>query len=108
MSRLTIYHIPVCPFCQRLEILLSLKGQRNDVNFQVIDITQLRPAWLLEKTRGTTALPVLETDDGHIIKESLVIMEYLEARFPERPVAQRDPDGRRVLHVWLSIPDEPG
>ena len=101
MSKLTIYHIPVCPFCQRLEILLSLKGQRNQVDFQVIDITQPRPGWLLEKTRGTTALPVLETPDGRIIKESLVIMEYLDAIFPERPVAQREPY-RRALENMLT------
>ncbi len=106
MSKLTIYHIPVCPFCQRLEILLSLKGHRNDVNFQVIDITQPRPAWLLEKTRGTTALPVLETADGHIIKESLVIMEYLEACFPERPVAQHDPYRRAVESMLTRMEGE--
>lgn len=91
MSRATLYHIPVCPFCQRIDILLTLKGVRDQVDFQVIDITRPRPDWLLQKTRGTTALPVLETDDGHVIKESLVILQYLEDRYPERPVAQRDP-----------------
>lgn len=64
MASLSVYHIPVCPFSQRLEILLSLKGRRSDVDFHVVDITQPRPAWLLAKTRGTTALPVLETAAG--------------------------------------------
>lgn len=96
MSRLTVYHIPVCPFCQRLEILLALKGQQDAVRFVVVDITQPRPDWLLAKTRGTTALPVLETADGHILKESLVILQYLEDLFPEPPVAQRDPYRRAV------------
>lgn len=96
MAHPTIYHIPVCPFSQRLEILLALKGLRNDFDFQVIDITQPRPEWLLVKTRGTTALPVLETADGRIIKESLVILQYLEDICPERPVAQRDPYRRAV------------
>lgn len=96
MRRITVYHIPVCPFCQRLEILLELKGRRQDVDFQVIDITVPRPDWLLAKTRGTTALPVLETEDGRILKESLVLMRYLDEIFPERPVAQRDPYRRAV------------
>lgn len=99
MTRPIIYHIPVCPFCQRLEILLALKGKRNDVDFRVIDITQPRPDWLLEKTRGTTALPVLETADGKIIKESLVIMQYLEDLYPEPPIAQRDPYRRAVENM---------
>ena len=40
MAELTVYHIPVCPFCQRLEILLALKGLQDRVRFVVIDITQ--------------------------------------------------------------------
>lgn len=92
----TVYHIPVCPFSQRLEILLALKGRRAEVDFRVVDITRPRPRWLLEKARGTTALPILETADGRILKESLVILQYLEDVFPERPVAQRDPYRRAV------------
>jgi glutathione S-transferase len=66
------------------------------VNFHVVDITRPRPDWLLEKTRGTTALPVLETEKGEIIKESMVILQYLEDRFPEPAVAQRDPYSHAV------------
>jgi glutathione S-transferase len=87
----TVYHIPVCPFSQRLEILLTLKGCRHLVDFHVVDITRPYPGWLLEKTRGTTALPVLETGVGGIIKESMVILRYLEDLFPEPAVSQRDP-----------------
>ncbi|WP_018152262.1 glutathione S-transferase family protein [Leeia oryzae] len=87
----TMYHIPVCPFSQRLEILLTLKGCRDQVDFQVIDITKPRPDWLLAKTHGTTSLPVMELPDGRILKESLVLLQYLESIYPARPVAQQDP-----------------
>ncbi|MBL8514598.1 MAG: glutathione S-transferase family protein [Betaproteobacteria bacterium] len=96
MQTLTVYQIPVCPFCQRLEILLALKGRTGSVRFDVIDITKPRPAALLEKTRGSTSLPVMETEDGKILKESVVILQYLEDIFPEPPVAQRDPYRRAV------------
>ena len=91
-----VYHIPVCPFSQRLEILLALKGRRSDVDFRKIDITQPRPEWLVAKTRGTTALPILELPDGRILKESLVILQYFEDLYPDLPVAQRDPYRRAV------------
>jgi glutathione S-transferase len=91
-----VFHIPVCPFCQRLEILLGLKGRRHEVDFRVVDVTKPRPEWLLAKTRGTTALPVLETADGKILKESLVLMQYFEDLWPETPVARRDPYERAV------------
>ena len=56
-----------------------------------IDISKSRPDWLLKKTRGTTALPALTLEDGETLKESMVIMRYFEDRFPEPPVAQKDP-----------------
>ena len=98
----TVYHIPVCPFSQRLEILLSLKGLGDSVAFHVVDITRPRPGWLLEKTRGTTALPVLETAEGGIIKESMVILRYLEDVFPDPPVAQGDPYRRAVENMLIA------
>lgn len=96
MPDLTVHHIPVCPFSQRLEILLALKGRRDAVRFAVVDITQPRPEWLQRKMRGSTALPVLELADGRILKESLVLMAYLEALFPQPAVAQVDPYRRAV------------
>jgi glutathione S-transferase len=98
----TVYHIPVCPFSQRLEILLSLKGLGDRVAFNVVDITRPRAGWLLEKTRGTTALPVLETPEGRIIKESMVILRYLEDVFPDPPVARSDPYRRAVENMLIA------
>lgn len=106
MAEQTVFHIPVCPFCQRLEILLSLKGRRSDVNFRVIDITQPRPDWLETKTGGSTVLPVMESENGRIIRESLVILQYLEDLYPEPPVAQRDPYRRAVENMLTRMEAE--
>ncbi|WP_223425561.1 glutathione S-transferase family protein [Tateyamaria pelophila] len=86
-----VYHIPVCPFSQRLEILLALRGLTDAVEFRVVDITKPRDPDLLAKTRGTTALPVLETSDGHILKESLVILRYLDEALPGASLRRSDP-----------------
>ncbi len=98
-----IYHIPVCPFSQRVEILLELKGLGEVERFHVVDITRPREPWLLEKARGTTALPILETADGRILKESLVILRYLEDIHPDPPVAQRDPWRRAVENMMTAM-----
>ncbi len=106
MPDLTVYHIPVCPFCQRLEILLALKGVRDQVDFQVVDITKPRPDWLQQKMRGTTALPVMELPGGRIVKESLVILQYLEDVYPDPPVAARDPYRRAVEGMLVKMESE--
>lgn len=97
-----IYHIPVCPFSQRVEILLELKGLAGAVEFHVVDITVPRPDWLLAKSRGTTALPILEDEQGRILKESLVIMRYVEERWSEPAVARRDPYERGLERLFIS------
>lgn len=106
MAKLTVYHIPVCPFCQRLEILLTLKGRMQDVDFILVDVTRTRSESLLKKTKGTTSLPILETADGLIIKESLVILAYLDSLFPEPAVAQRDPYRRAVENILTGMESE--
>jgi glutathione S-transferase len=98
----TIYHIPICPFSQRVEILLALKGLGDRIRFETVDVTVPRPDWLLAKTRGTTAMPILETEDGHIIKQSLVILRYVEDLFPDPPIARSDPWERAVENMLIA------
>lgn len=97
-----VHHIPVCPFCQRLEILLELKGRRDAVRFEKVDITKPRPLELQALLRGTTSLPVLVAD-GRVLKESLVILRYLEAIFPEHPVAQADPWRHAIENLMVTL-----
>jgi glutathione S-transferase len=101
-TRPLVCHIPVCPFSQRLEILLALKGPSEAVEFHVVDITKPRPDWLLARTGGSTAMPVLILPDGGVIKESLVILRYLEEAFPEPAIARRDPYERAVERMLIT------
>jgi glutathione S-transferase len=88
---LRMYHIPGCPFSERVEILLGLKGLAHKLAHHDIDISKPRPDWLLKKTRGTTALPALELENGETLKESMVIVRYFDERFPEPRIARADP-----------------
>lgn len=102
MDKHIVYHIPVCPFSQRLEILLELRGMQDAVEFRVIDITKPRDPELLRKTRGTTALPVLETAEGHIIKESLVILRYLDEVLEGRRLRRADPREHAIESMLIA------
>lgn len=102
-ERPIVYHIPVCPFSQRLEILLALRGTPDAVEFRVVDITKPRDPELLRKTRGTTALPVLETAEGRILKESLVILRYLDEVLPGGPLRRADPFDHAVESMLIAL-----
>lgn len=98
----TVYHIPVCPFSQRLEILLALKGQRDAVRFHRVDITKPREPWLLELSRGVTALPIMDTGHG-VLRESLVLLRYLDESVPGPSVARDTPFERAVENMMVAL-----
>jgi glutathione S-transferase len=98
----TVHHIPICPFSQRVEILLALKGLRDGFDFSVVDITKPRSPELLAKAGGSTALPILVTELDQVIHESLVIMRYVEERFPEPAIVQRSAWQRAVENMLVS------
>jgi glutathione S-transferase len=101
-ERPVIHHIPVCPFSQRVEILLELKGLRDRVGFRVVDITKPREPWLLELSGGSTALPIMQDESGRVLKESLVLLRYFDERFPDAPVARSDPYERAVERLMIA------
>lgn len=102
MAPPVMYHIPVCPFSQRLEILLDLKGAQGSVRFEVVDITRPRPDWLLALSRGSTALPILATEQG-VLKESLVILRFLDESLPGPKIARDDPYDRAVENMLIAM-----
>jgi glutathione S-transferase len=97
-----IYHIPVCPFSQRVKILLHLKGLQDEVDFEVVDITKPRAPWLLKKSGGTTALPLLDLGQDRIIKESRTILDFFEEHFPDIPVTRADPYERAIERMLIA------
>ena len=102
MPKPILYHIPVCPFSQRIEIALHLKGVADAVEFRVVDITVPRPAFLLELTGGTTALPVMDLGGGRVLRESLVILRYVEEAFSAAPIARADAYARGIERLMIT------
>jgi glutathione S-transferase len=92
-----LYDAARCPYCARVRIALAEKGLAYDV--VEIDLSD-RPAWLYAKN-PSGRVPVLEEDGGLVLPESLVIMEYLEERFPEPALWPADPAERALGRLWL-------
>src|SRR5213593_1619400 len=93
---LTLYDADRCPYCARVRIALAEK----DVEYEtvVIDLSD-RPAWLYEKN-PLGKVPVLE-EDAFVLPESVVIMEYLEERYPEPPLLPKDPADRAIVRLRI-------
>jgi glutathione S-transferase len=98
---LTLYDAPRCPFCARVRITLAEKH----VEFEAIEVDLTdRPAWIYEKN-VTGRVPVIE-EDGWLLPESAVIMEYLEERYPEPALLPADPADRALARLWIFRHDD--
>jgi glutathione S-transferase len=98
---LTLYDAARCPYCARARIVLADK----DVEYEPIEIDLTdRPAWIYEKN-STGRVPVLE-EDGWLLPESAVIMEFLEDRYPEPPLLAADAADRALARLWIFRHDE--
>ncbi len=82
---------------------MALKGLSAAVSYEVVDITKPRDPHILALTGGTTALPVMALEDGRSLKESLVLMSYLEDRFSEPQVRREDAYERAVENSLVAL-----
>jgi glutathione S-transferase len=98
----TLYTAERCPYAARARIVLAEKGL--DYDAVEIDLDD-KPAWLYEKN-PLGRVPVYEEDGGLVLPESLVIMEYLEERYPEPPLWPADPAERALGRLWLERFDD--
>jgi len=98
---LTLYDAARCPYCARVRIVLHEK----QVEYEAIEIDLAdRPAWIYEKN-ATGRVPVVE-EDGWLLPESAVIMEYLEERYPEPALLAADPADRALARLWIFRHDD--
>jgi glutathione S-transferase len=98
---LTLYDAARCPYCARVRIVLAEKN----IEFETVEIDLSdRPAWIYEKN-STGRVPVLE-EDGWLLPESAVIMEYLEERYPEPALLAPDPADRALTRLVIFRQDD--
>jgi len=92
---LKLYDAPRCPYCARVRIALAEK----ELDYETVEVDLAnRPRWIYE-LNPTGRVPVL--DDGFVLPESPVIMEYLEERYPERPLLPESPAERGLARVLV-------
>jgi glutathione S-transferase len=74
----TLYTADRCPYAARARIALAEKG----IAYEAVEIDlDDRPALIYDKN-SLGRVPVYEEDEGLVLPESEVIMEYLEERYP--------------------------
>ena len=98
-----LYTFPPAPNPTKLAIYLGEKGL--EIPSELVNLVhgdQKKPEFLARNPLG--GVPVLELDDGSVLRESLAIIEYLEELHPDPPMIGTDPLERaRVRELERTI-----
>jgi glutathione S-transferase len=98
MSQVKIYSAKVCPYAQRVRMVLLTKG----VEFDAIEIDlENKPDWFAEVS-PYGKVPVLQHGENRIW-ESSIINEYLEEVFPEPALLPRETGLRAIARIWIDF-----
>lgn len=85
-------------------ICLEEKGLSYEPHYvNVLSFEQHEPAYLRLNPLGQ--VPVL-VHDGHVITETSLMIQYLDAAFPLPPLTPAAPADRYLMHVWLRTSDD--
>jgi glutathione S-transferase len=92
---LTFYYGSGSPFAWKVWLTLEHKGIAYDLKLLSFDRGDTKkPEYLAVNPRGQVPAIV---DDGFALWESTAITEYLEEKYPQKPLLPKDPKGRATV-----------
>ena len=93
--QLRLYRIPFSTNVERVALALAYKS----IELEWIDVDPDDRSEVV-RVSGQELVPVL-VDGDHVLFDSPVILDYLEERFPERPLYPADPARRAELRTFV-------
>ena len=94
-----LYHDPRAPNPRRVRIFLAEKSVAYDT-IEVLIATDQHHTVEYRRKHPLSLLPVLELEDGRIIRESMAICRYIEETHPEPNLFGADPWERAQVEQW--------
>ena len=94
-----LYHDPRAPNPRRVRIFLAEKN----VAYDTIEVLIAQGGHLTDDFRRKnpiSLLPVLETEDGRVLRESMAICRYIEESHPEPNLFGADAWERAQIEMW--------
>ena len=103
---LELYHYDHSTAAQKIRIALAekqLEWESHHLDTSVAKREHFSPVYLKINPRGI--VPTL-VHDGEVVRESQVILEYLDDAFPELPLRPANAHGKATMRLWTKLIDE--
>lgn len=99
-GRLRLYSMRFCPYAARAHLVLDAKN----IPYHTINIDLMhKPVWFFDANPMgmVPALQVINECGAPYLSESLIIMEYIEDKYPEPRLLPSDPLQRAQERLWI-------
>ena len=87
---MTLFHAPASPFVRKVRVLLHETGQTDRVALHTLNLSPVNPDAELNLGNPAGKIPALRLDDGTVLHDSRVILEYLDLQHVGNPLIPRE------------------
>ena len=94
MSSMTLFHSPLSPFVRKVMVVLHETGQVDRVKVQSVNITPVSPDADLNQGNPSGKIPALRLEDGSVLHDSRVIIDFLDQQHVGNPLIPREGSAR--------------
>lgn len=96
-----LYQFELSHYCEKVRLILDYKG----LPYRKVEVTPGIGQLDLYRMSGQRLVPVLK-DDSEVIADSTAIAEYLDKKYPDRPIIPSDPKQRGLCLMMEQWADE--
>ncbi|BCQ65367.1 hypothetical protein PEQA60_57630 [Pseudomonas sp. Eqa60] len=83
---MTLFHNPASPYVRKVMVLLHETGQLNRVALQASQLSPVAPDAALNQDNPLGKIPALRLDNGQVLYDSRVILDYLDQQHVGNPL----------------------
>lgn len=93
-ASMTLFHSPLSPFVRKVRVVLHETGQTDRVALQPVNVTPVSPDADLNQGNPSGKLPALRLEDGTVLHDSRVIVDFLDHQHVGNPLIPREGSAR--------------
>ena len=105
MSTMTLFHSPLSPFVRKVMVVLHETGQLERVQLQPVNISPVSGDPQLNQDNPIGKIPALRLEDGTVLHDSRVILDYFDHQHVGNPLIPRDGSARWRRLTLASMAD---
>ncbi len=96
-----LYQYNVCPFCWKAKAILGYKK----IPYEPVEVHPLNKKEI-RFSKNYKKVPIFVDEKGEQINDSTPIMRFIDQKFSDRPVFEKNDSAKKIEEQWLSWGDK--